>query len=175
MISSKTSPMELAPLTTLEFRQALGQFATGVAVITAERSPGVVHGMTANSFTSVSLEPLLILVCVDQNARLLPLLNKQKRFGISVLTKHQQAISEFFAQPEQNQSDEEGLGIRFRWTQSGVPVLEDTLVQLSCNVVMSTICGDHTIFVAEVEAVEVHEGEPLLYFQGNYRRMAEQC
>ncbi|HEV1994482.1 MAG TPA: flavin reductase family protein [Candidatus Acidoferrum sp.] len=160
------------PLTALEFRKALGHFTTGVTVVTVEREPGMIHGMTANSFTSVSLDPMLILVCVDQRAKLLPLLEKKKRFGVSVLKAGQEAISEYFAKGEQSAEAEERLAIRYRWTPSGVPVIEQTILQLSCNVVASHVAGDHTIFVGEVEDAEVHEGEPLLYFRGEYRRIA---
>lgn len=153
------------------FRQALGRFATGVTVVTAERAPGQVHGMTANSFTAVSLEPLLILVCVDEQARMLPVLKKAQRFGVSILKDNQRAISEFFAQPEQDPETERGLGIRFEWTANGIPVLADTLVQLTCSVAGSHKSGDHTIFLGEVESAEVFEGEPLLFFRGTYRRI----
>ncbi len=160
------------PLTALEFRKALGHFTTGVTVVTVEREPGKIHGMTANSFTSVSLDPMLILVCVDQRAKLLPLLTKKKHFGISVLKAGQEAISEYFAKGEQSAEAEERLSIRYLWTPSGVPVLENTLLHLSCKLIASHVAGDHTIFVGEVEDAEVHEGEPLLYFRGEYRRIA---
>ena len=163
--------MPAKPLTALDFRQALGQFATGVTVVTAERAPGQVHGMTANALTAVSLEPLLILICVDQQAHLLPRINKGKRFGVSVLKENQRAISEYFAQTEENAQTEERLGIRFDCTPSGIPVLEDTLVQLGCNVVASYISGDHTIFLGEVETVSIFSGEPLLYVRGQYRQI----
>src|SRR5438093_12858778 len=84
MVSSKTSKMPTPRLTLLEFRKALGHFTTGVTVVTVEREPGEIQGMTANSFTSVSLDPMLILVCVDHRAKILPLLQKKKRFGVSV-------------------------------------------------------------------------------------------
>lgn len=161
--------MKSSLLNSAVFRQALGRFATGVTVVTAERAPGEVHGMTANSFTSVSLEPLLILVCVDEDARMLPVLKKTQRFGVSVLKDTQRAISEFFAQPEQDPEVERALGIRFEWPAEGTPVLADTLVQLTCTVVASHPAGDHTIFLAEVESAEVFEGEPLLFFRGAYR------
>ncbi len=163
--------MPAKPLTALDFRQALGQFATGVTVVTAERAPGQVHGMTANALTAVSLEPLLILICVDQHAHLLPLVNKGKRFGVSVLKDNQRAISEYFAQTEENPQTEERLGIRFACTPSGIPVLEDTLVQLGCNVVASYISGDHTIFLGEVETANIFSGEPLVYFRGQYHQI----
>ena len=155
-------------LTAAAFRHACGYFATGVTVITAERAPGRVHGMTANSFTSVSLEPLLALVCVAERAQMLPILNQRRRFGVSVLKAGQQRISEFFAQPEQPDDAEAALGIRFRWTPSGIPLLGDTLVQMTCNVVSTYVAGDHTIFLGEVETVEVFPGDPLIFFGRKY-------
>jgi flavin reductase (DIM6/NTAB) family NADH-FMN oxidoreductase RutF len=166
--------MTTSLLTTLEFRKALGQFSTGVTVVTAEREPGKVQGMTANSFTSVSLDPMLILVCVDQRAKILPLLHKKKRFGISVLKSGQQAISEYFARGVHSAEAEERLAIHFVKTPSGVPVLENALLQLSCSVVASHLTGDHTIFVGGVETAAIDEGEPLLFFRGEYRKIARQ-
>jgi flavin reductase (DIM6/NTAB) family NADH-FMN oxidoreductase RutF len=154
-----------------EFRLALGQFATGVTVVTAERAPGQVHGMTANAFTSVSLDPLLILICVGQTAQLLPLVQRHKRFGVNILKSDQQAISEYFAQTEESATLETDLGIRYRWTPGDIPLLEDALAHLACNVVTSYIAGDHTIFIAEVESLEVFDGEPLLYLRGDYLRL----
>ena len=166
--------MTTSLLTTLEFRKALGQFSTGVTVVTAEREAGKVQGMTANSFTSVSLDPMLILVCVDQRAKILPLLHKKKRFGISVLKSGQQAISEYFARGVHSAEAEERLAIHFVKTPSGVPVLENALLQLSCSVVASHLTGDHTIFVGGVETAAIDEGEPLLFFRGEYRKIARQ-
>jgi len=158
--------------TTSEFRLALGQFATGVTVVTAERAPGCVHGMTANSFTSVSLDPLLILICVKQSAQLMPLVKQHKRFGVNVLKDNQREISEYFARTEESAEMGKQLGVRYRWTETGIPLLEDALVHLGCNVVTSHVAGDHTIFIAEVESVEVYDGEPLLYLRGDYRQVA---
>jgi flavin reductase (DIM6/NTAB) family NADH-FMN oxidoreductase RutF len=164
----ENSAMTTAPATALEFRQACGYFATGVTVLTAERTPGRVHGMTANSFTSVSLEPLLVLACVAEQAQMRSILNQQRRFGVSVLRAGQQRISEFFAQTEQPDDAEAALGVRFRWTPDGIPVLEDTLVQMACNVVSTYVAGDHTIFLAEVGSVEVFPGDPLIFFDRHY-------
>ena len=164
--------MTTKPLTATDFRQALGHFATGVTVVTAERAPREVYGMTANSFTSVSLEPLLILVCVDERSGVLPLLHKNKRFGVSVLKEGQHAISAYFAQPEQNAESESRLGIRYRWTAKGIPLLENSLAHLSCKVAASHLAGDHIIFLGEVESADVFPGEPLLHFRGAYRRIA---
>jgi flavin reductase (DIM6/NTAB) family NADH-FMN oxidoreductase RutF len=166
--------MTKTALTAKQFRQAMGQFATGVTVITVEREPGQVFGMTANAFTSVSLNPMLILVCVDERAKILPFLHRKKHFGVSVLKQHQQAISEYFAQSVQNAEAEQRLALKYRWTPNNVPVLEGTSLQLSCTVVAEHAAGDHTIFVARVEDAEIPGGEPLLFFQGKYRHIARQ-
>ena len=123
------------PLTATDFRHALGHFATGVTVITAKRGRGEVYGMTASSFASVSLEPFLILVCVDERCGVLPLIHKNKRFGVSVLKEGQRRLSVYFARPEQNAEAEARLGIRYRWTEKGIPLLENALAHLACNVV----------------------------------------
>ena len=164
--------MTATPLTATDFRHALGQFATGVTVITAARAPGQAYGMTANSFASVSLDPFLILICVDQRSHLLPLLNQDRFFGVNVLKDHQQAVSVYFAQADQTSEAEAKLGIRYRWTQAGIPLLEDTLAQIICRVVASYIAGDHTIFLGEVQSAELFPGEPLLFFRSKYRQLA---
>jgi flavin reductase (DIM6/NTAB) family NADH-FMN oxidoreductase RutF len=172
MISSKIFIMASRPPTPAEFRLACGQLATGVTVLTVERAPGKVHGMTANSLTSVSLDPLLLLICVDQRAHFLPMVKDKKRFGVNILKEGQQAISKYFAQTEEKPELEAQLGIRYRWTESRIPLLDDALVHVACNVVASYIAGDHTIFLGEVESAEVFDGEPLLYFRGGYHRVA---
>lgn len=164
--------MATGKLTPLDFRLALAQFATGVTVVTVEHEPGLVHGMTANSFTSVSLEPLLVLVCVEERAKLLPLLQAKRRFGVSILKDNQQTISEFFARKDQPLDAESRLGIRFRWTPGGIPLLDNTLCQIACNLVNIHAAGDHTICLGEVESAEVFSGEPLLFFRGEYRKIA---
>jgi len=172
--------MTATPLTATDFRHALGQFATGVTVVTVPRAsgqgssqiPGQAYGMTANSFTSVSLDPFLTLVCVDQRSHLLPLLKQNRLFGVNVLKEHQQAVSIYFAQPQQTPEAEAKLGIRYRWTPAGVPLLEDTLAQIVCKVVASYIAGDHTIFLGEVQSADLFAGEPLLFFRSHYRQLA---
>ena len=164
--------MAISSLNPAMFRRVTGAFTTGVTVITVERAPGLVHGMTANSFTSVSLDPLLVLVCVDHDARLLSFLKSQHRFGVSILREGQQALSEYFAKTEQTPEEDARLGIRYRWTSSGVPLLDNTLAQLACNVAGEHPAGDHTIFIGEVESMECHDGEPLLFHRGQYRRLA---
>ena len=169
VLSSKNSLMATKRLTPLDFRLALAQFATGVTVVTVESGPGRVHGMTANSFTSVSLDPLLILVCVEERARLLPLLRSRRQFGVSILKDNQRSVSEFFARADQPLDAEERLGIKYRWSASGIPFVENTLCQLACSLVQTHRAGDHTICVGEVEFAEIHSGEPLIFFRGEYR------
>src|SRR5215468_5847944 len=101
--------MASASPTSRDFRLACAHFATGVTVITAEKAPGRVHGMTANSFTSVSLDPLLVLVCVAETANMLGILHQRRRFGVNVLKAGQQRLSEFFTQPEQPEDVEATL------------------------------------------------------------------
>lgn len=168
VISSMTFAMRTS-LSPEFFRRVMGNFPTGVAVVTAEREERQVHGMTANSFTSVSLDPLLVLICVDQNARLLSFLKMQRRFGVNILKDTQKEISELFAKPLQEPEEEARLGVRFQWTETGIPMLEDALAHFGCNVVAQYMSGDHTIFVAEVESMDLQEGEPLLFHRGKYR------
>jgi len=149
----------------------MGSFATGVTVITVDHE-GEVEGMTANAFTSVSLDPLLVLVCVHQRARTHARLHAKKRFGVNVLAEDQRAISEYYARAmASHQEAEKEAGARFDRTKHGTPVLHGALAYLECRLHSAQDAGDHTIFIAEVEDVVVREGEPLLYFRGQYRRM----
>ncbi len=163
--------MSTTSLSPADFRRVVGNFTTGITVVTVEREPGQVHGMTANSFTSVSLDPLLVLVCIDQNARLLSFLKEQGRFGVSILKESQRAVSEHFAKPLQDPEATKSLGIQFRWTASGIPLLDDALAHLACNVAAQHPAGDHTLFLGEVESMDSNPGEPLLYHRGSYRRL----
>jgi len=156
------------PVTPSAFRAALGRFASGVTIITVETSEGEVHGMTANAFCSVSLQPPLVLVCIDHLAETYLHLRERGQFGVSVLKEEQEALSEFFADPERNPDAAYRLGIEYRAMASGMPVLKDALANLDCRVVGAHSAGDHTIFVAEVKEIALGEGSPLLYFRGRY-------
>ncbi len=157
-------------LTPSDFRKAMGSFATGVTIITVDQD-GEIHGMTANAFTSVSLDPELVLVCVDQRARTHAHLHSRKRFGVNVLPSDQQAISEYYARVTETHQRAEEAGASFDRTAQGTPVLHGALAYLECRLHSAQQAGDHTIFIAEVEDVVVREGEPLLFFRGQYRRM----
>jgi flavin reductase len=152
-----------------EFRRAMASFATGVTVITVANE-GKVEGMTANAFASVSLDPMLVLVCVDHKARTHAHLHARKRFGINVLSEQQQKISEHYADADRDPTRAESeAGARFAHTREGTPVLEGALAYLECRLESARDAGDHTIFIAEVEDVVVREGNPLVYFQSRYR------
>jgi flavin reductase (DIM6/NTAB) family NADH-FMN oxidoreductase RutF len=155
-------------LTASDFRKAMGCFATGVTVITVDQD-GEVHGMTANAFTAVSLDPVLVLVCVDHRARTHAHLHARKRFGVNVLCHDQQSISEYYARSAETHQHPEAAGARFDRTPQGTPVLQGALAYLECRLHSTQAAGDHTIFIAEVEDVVVRDGEPLLYFRSQYR------
>jgi flavin reductase (DIM6/NTAB) family NADH-FMN oxidoreductase RutF len=154
-----------------DFRKALGSFATGVTVITVDYE-GEVHGMTANAFASVSLDPQLILVCVDHRARTHAHLHAKKRFGVNILAADQRQISEYYASSARDHDEaEEVANARFDRTQHGTPVLHGALAYLECKLHTVQDAGDHAIFIAEVEDVVVRNGNPLLYFRGQYRNI----
>ena len=159
-------------VTQADFRRALGSFATGVTVITVDYE-GEVHGMTANAFTSVSLDPMLVLVCVDHKARTHAHLHARQRFGVNVLAEGQRPISDYYALPTQtHRHAEEEAGAKFDRTAHGTPVLHGALAYLECRLHSAQEAGDHTIFIAEVEDVVVREGDPLLFFRGGYREIS---
>jgi flavin reductase (DIM6/NTAB) family NADH-FMN oxidoreductase RutF len=156
-----------------EFREAMGRFATGVTIVTVDLD-GEVHGMTANAIASVSLDPLLLLVCVDRNARTHAHLHAKKRFGINILAEHQRRISEYYALPESTHEHAEAeAGARFDRTAHGTPRLQGALAYLECKLQSAQEAGDHTIFIAEVEDVLVRQGRPLLFFRGKYHKIGE--
>jgi flavin reductase (DIM6/NTAB) family NADH-FMN oxidoreductase RutF len=160
-------------LNPLEFRKAMGCFATGVTIITVDLD-GEVHGMTANAFASVSLDPMLVLVCVDSDTRTHTHLHVKKRFGINVLGEDQRAISEYYAWPERDhERAETEAGARFDRTRHGTPILHGALAYLECRLRSAQEAGDHSVFIAEVEDVVVREGDPLLFFRGKYCKIGE--
>ena len=131
--------------------------------------------MTANAFTSVSLDPMLVLVCVDHSTRTHAHLQAKKRFGINVLCEDQRAISEYYARPERTHEHAEAeTGASFDRTRHGTPVLHGALAYLECRLQSAQEAGDHTIFIGEVEDVVLREGDPLLFFRGKYRKVGEE-
>ena len=149
----------------LEFRKTLGMFATGVTVITTQVGEQV-HGMTANAFMSVSLQPPLVLISVDRRARLNPLLREGTRYGISVLERSQSGLSDHFAGRASARAEEP----RFQIVRD-TPLVDGALAHLVARVVRSYWGGDHSLFLGQVEYVRYGEGEPLLFHGGRYERL----
>jgi flavin reductase (DIM6/NTAB) family NADH-FMN oxidoreductase RutF len=149
-------------------RQIMGQFATGVAVVTTDGKAGP-HGLTANAIASLSLDPPLVLVAVEKKAHSLDYLTKNGCFAINILRVDQEEISRRFATP--GPKDFAGLNITTAGTTA--PILSDCLAFVDCRVVEILPGGDHEIFVGEIVAGEYHGGKPLLYFAGGYRHIAE--
>ena len=173
-VARETFEQRLYDMNSMEFRKAMGAFATGVTIITVDLD-GEVHGMTANAFTSVSLDPMLVLVCVDHSTRTHAHLHAKKRFGINVLCEDQRAVSEYYARPERTHEHAEAeAGARFDRTSHGTPILHGALAYLECRLQSVQEAGDHSIFIAEVEDVVVREGEPLLFFRGKYRKVGQE-
>jgi len=151
-----------------EFRSVLGRFATGVTVVTVADKQGRDYGMTVTAFSSLSLEPPLVLVCIDHDASILPAFTSASYFVVNVLAAHQEAIARRFSVPDAEQRFE-GLG--FTRGQTGPAVLEDVLASIECRVVQSVVSGDHTIFMGEAEAANVRQDTPLLYYRGGYSQL----
>ena len=147
------------------YRQIAGHFATGVTVITTAHD-GWLHGMTANAVTSVSLNPLLLLICVDKTAHAHEQIAKAGRFAVNILTDEQEDISRTFAgdaEPEQGSLRR----VAHRIGNHGSPILDDVLAYMECEVVDRCEGGDHTIYIGAVVGGDlVDEGAPLLFFRG---------
>jgi flavin reductase (DIM6/NTAB) family NADH-FMN oxidoreductase RutF len=154
----------------LELRRALGQFATGVTVITV-RHGDVIHGMTANSFTAVSLDPPLVLFCVAKSARMARFVTEAHGFAISILAADQQDVSRLFAGSKKEQL---GDSVPLRPGQVA-PLIPGALASLSCSIDTVHEGGDHWIVVGRVVKIEHGDPrEPLVFFRGRYHDVVEQ-
>jgi flavin reductase (DIM6/NTAB) family NADH-FMN oxidoreductase RutF len=147
----------------------MGHFATGVTVITSIRTSGELHGLTANAFTSVSLVPPLLLVCIDKKAESYPCFDESKVFTVNVLAADQEAISRRFAVTGGDKFE----GVSYKVGANGAPILDGVLAYLECRVTQKIDGGDHTIYIGEIEQAETKEGKPLLFFRGGYRELGD--
>src|SRR5437899_2167796 len=152
-----------------EFRHTLSHFTAGVTVITVCDSDGRPTGLTASAFTSVSLEPPLVLVCVDHKAQSYPALLAGKMFAVNILGLEQEVVSRRFATTKIENKFE---GVPFTLGPLGLPLLDNALAQLECATVNVHLEGDHTIFVGRVEGASSGPGAPLVYFRGRYERLS---
>ena len=149
------------------FRSAWGNFATGVSLVTTTEEDGSVHGMTANGIASISLDPMLSMVSVGHSANSYSIIKNTGRFGINILTEQQRSIGEFYAKSDN--AAENAPEASFKLTENGTPFLEGSLSSIDCRVVSTYVEGDHTLFIGAVEAIELGNGEPLLFFQGKWK------
>ena len=153
----------------LLFRRVMGRFATGVTVVTGLDSGGTPFGFTANSLSSVSLDPPLVSVCVDRRADSHDPLIDSSAFAVNILTDRQESVARRFASPTERAARWEGLD----WQPGthGVPVFEGVLGWIVCRAWKTIAAGDHTLLLGTVEEAEGFDGSPLLYFRGSYGRV----
>ncbi|MFJ7664058.1 flavin reductase family protein [Lysinibacillus sp. NPDC097162] len=147
------------------FRNAMGKFATGVTVITTNVN-GTIHGMTANAFMSVSLDPKLVVISIGEKASMLEHIKQSGTFIVNILSAQQQELSMLFAG-----QIKEKRNVNFSDLQ-GAPTIDGAIAQISCEVASTYVEGDHTLFIGSVKNIQLEEGEPLLFFNGRYGTLA---
>ena len=152
-----------------ELRRILGHFVTGVTVITTKDTNGAPFGLTANAFTSLSLNPPLVLICVDKGAQCYSCFVESNIFVINFLHEDQQEISRRFA----TKGVDKFAGLNWHQGAHGVAVLDGAIGHLECKIVQSHEGGDHTIVVGEVLHGAASHDRPLLFFQGKYHRLPD--
>lgn len=150
-----------------DFRRVLGHFATGVTIVTTCDADARPTGLTVSAFASLSLDPPLVLVCVDHKSQSYPALWEGGCFAVNVLTTAQEAVSRRFASTRTDKFD----GVPHRLGERGAPLIEGALAQLECATVSRHVEGDHTIFVGHVERAWTGAGEPLVYYRGRYAQL----
>jgi flavin reductase ActVB len=166
-MSSKAHKAPSPGIDKAQFCRTCAKFPTGVTIVTvldAERSP---HGMTASSFTSVSLDPPLVLVCVDHRAKVLEHLRRSEHLAINVLSEGQHELSAHFARRGQNRFD----GVEWYAGHEGVPLIPGVLASLECRMHRLVDAGDHAILIAEVLNVSHRDGRPLVYYGSGYHKL----
>jgi flavin reductase (DIM6/NTAB) family NADH-FMN oxidoreductase RutF len=160
--------MPASAIAASQYRRACALFATGITVITTVDESGRPHGMTVNSFSSVSLDPPLVLICVDLKNAILGHFMTSAWFAVNVLEERQEAISRRFSSPSENRFH----GIEWAPGESGAPLLAGVLAQMQCALTKTFEIGDHAVLVGEVRHASYREGRPLLYFNSAYRKIA---
>lgn len=152
-----------------DFRRVLGHFASGVTIVTTCDGDGRPAGLTVSAFCSLSLDPPLVLVCVDHKSQSYPALRDAGRFAVNVLRREQEEASRRFASTRLDKFD----GVPHTLSALGLPLLDDALAHIECTTVTQHAQGDHTIFIGRVERALTSTGEPLLYHRGRYARLHE--
>ena len=150
-----------------DFRAAMGRFATGVTVVTTGDDQGEPHSMTANSFTSVCLDPPVVLVCVGHSTHTYGYVERSGKFGINILSEEQEDLGAYFAKRPEDRTGDMKYG--YTVAEGGVPFLEGSMVFFSCTVVGSHVYGDHTVYMGEVKEVRQNEeGAPLMFYRSRW-------
>lgn len=152
-----------------ELRRVMGHFATGVTVITTFSKEGKLHGLTANAVSSLSLDPPLLIICVDKKADSYASFEDSRVFTVNILADDQEDISRRFAVS----GGEKFEGVAYRRGANGAPILSGALAHLECKLYANYDGGDHTIYLGLIEEAETREGKPLLFFRGGYREIGD--
>ncbi len=157
------------PVSGDDLRRAMGRFATGVSVFTVLDAEGKPGGFTVNSLTSVSLDPPLVLVCVDRTANIYPSFGRDRAFVVNILSQDQEEISSRFA----SKMEDKFGGVSCRPGNLGPPMIDGCIGYLECRIVDDFPGGDHTIFLGQVEVTVpgTEDGKPLLFYAGKYVRI----
>lgn len=150
-----------------EFRAVLGRFPSGVTVVTTKGADGSDQGMTVSAFCSVSLEPPLILVCIEKSASAYQALTTAAGLIVNILSAEQEQLARRFSIIDIDRFE----GVGFTRSSSGYAILDDVLGVLECRRFTQYDGGDHTIILGEVEATRVESGTPLLYYRGGYAQL----
>ena len=146
-----------------EYRRVIGGFATGVAVVTSKLGDEP-HGMTINSLTSVSLDPIVVFVALQRGSRTARAVAEARTFVVNLLDDGQEPLSARFARS----GEDHFVGLELDWTPDGLPVLRGGLGWLSCDVEAADTVGDHLTVLGRVRRVEYRSGKPLLFFRGKH-------
>lgn len=155
------------PIERNELRRVMGHFATGVTIITTISKDGAPFGLTANAFTSVSLDPPLLLISVDKKAESYPYFEESKVFTVNILGQEQEGLSRRFAVS----GGDKFQGVAYRAGANGAPILEGALAFLECRLYAVYAGGDHTLFLGEIDEAETREIKPLIFYRGGYRTL----
>lgn len=150
-----------------EFRSVLGRFPSGVTVVTTKGSDGSDEGMTVSAFCSVSLDPPLVLICIEKSASAYAALTAASGFVVNILAASQEQIARRFAIVDIDRFE----GVGYSRSQNGFAVLDDVLAVIECATFAMHDAGDHTIIVGEVESARANNGTPLLYYRGGYAQL----
>ena len=157
------------PVSSVDFRSALSRFASGVSVVTTKDAADKHFGITVSAFCSVSLEPPLVLICIEKSAGSHHAFAESGRFTVNILSESQANISEHFA----SLIDDKFSMIDHAVDEHGIPLLQNSLATLQCVLFKTLDGGDHSIFLGLVEHVIVRDADPLIYFKSTYRTIGE--